>query len=174
MLKNLKTRTVVIAVIAVMLAVASIVTVHAYLSDRENATNIFTYDENEIEIEESFSPPPSIGPGSRVPKVVQIRNTGKLDCWTRLDALITPESLSQYLTIDYNYDDWTYLDGKWYYNERLAPNEMTTPLFTEVTIRDDAPADAIKAFDIIINADSMLCGDYTDMWSAWAVWEATP
>lgn len=171
MLKNAKSRTVIIAIIAVMLVAASVVTAYAYLSDREEKENVLTYDENEIEIEESFSPPPSIGPGTRVPKVVQIRNTGNLDCWTRLDALISPESISQYLTIDYNYNDWTYLDGKWYYNERLEPNEITTPLFTEVYINADAPAEAIQAFDIIINAESMLCGDYTDMWEAWAVWE---
>ena len=38
------------------------------------------------------------------------------------------------MIIDINTEDWTYQDGYYYYNEVLAPEAETKPLFTEVVI----------------------------------------
>ena len=78
-------------------------------------------------------------PGMKVTKIVEISNTGTAPVWVRaqvqLDVYGADEEPlpPEYVSLDFNETDWTYLDGYYYYNRALAPGETTVPLFTTVT-----------------------------------------
>ena len=79
-------------------------------------------------------------PGTAVTKIVEVQNTGANDAYIRIkvDKSITlageGEPNLDLLTLDFNATDWIPgEDGYYYYNEILAPGEVTEPLFTTVS-----------------------------------------
>ena len=86
-------------------------------------------------------------PGSSVPKIVSVTNTGANPVWVRVDlnpsvtpgAQFTgqegiPQLSTQFMSMNINLADWTLgADGWYYFNEVLNPGETTDNLFTTVT-----------------------------------------
>lgn len=122
----------------------------AYYTAENTAHNVITTGGIDIAVQEwadedKTTPFPENGvndvmPGTAVTKIVEVQNTGANDAYIRIkvDKSITlageGEPDLDLLTLDFNDTDWTTgEDGYYYYNEILAPGEVTEPLFTTVS-----------------------------------------
>lgn len=78
-------------------------------------------------------------PGLQVSKIVQVKNIGNQDAWVRvsLEEALTladgGEGDLSLMTLDLNTQDWTEVDGYYYYLSALEPGAETEPLFTTVS-----------------------------------------
>ena len=71
-------------------------------------------------------------------------------------------------TVNFDTGRWTKgSDGYWYQNSIIEPGANTPSLFTKVTIQD-AKAEQLKTFDVIIYTESVQAEGYSDIWDAFA------
>lgn len=145
-------------------------TISAYMSDKDEQTNSFTIGINEIEIIEDYEPVADPQPGDRIRKEVTVKNIGTVSCYVRIFAQCSNGMISDYLTFDFDTQHWTakQSDGYYYYKYVLAPNEITTPLFTMALLSTDMPENMLKDFDIIIYAESIQSEGFEDAAAAFA------
>lgn len=162
-----------IAAVMVVLAVAaiSISGTLAYFTADSIATNVITTGKIDITLIEeddqgnAFVDKTGVMPGEAVPKVVTVRNAEDADeAFVRIEVTktiklaegITGTPNTDLLICDYNLTDWTWKDGYFYYNKKLAPGEETTPLFTKVTF--DPKMDNMYqgcSAEILVKADAV-------------------
>ena len=125
----------------------------AYFTAEEKVHNVITTGEIGIELvewgnEERTEPFPEDGvdgvmPGTKVTKIVEVKNTGSNAAWVRvkvdkaIDLSGTEDDAKadlNLITIDFNTEYW--IDGKdgyYYYKKALDKNAVTEPLFRTVT-----------------------------------------
>lgn len=152
---------VLLAVILVLLPYST-----AYLSHVETKDNPITIGHNDIMIEEEFTPPKAWQPNTTYKKDVKIRNTGTVPCYIRVYAALSDADIPA----EINFDTGRWIqssDGYWYQNSIIEPGANTPSLFTKVTIQD-AEAEQLKTFDVIIYAESVQAEGYSDIWDAFA------
>lgn len=138
----------------------------AYLSHVETKDNLITIGNNDIMIEEDFTPPKEWQPNTTYKKDVKIRNTGTVPCFIRVYAVISDTDVPAGLNIDTK--NWTkHSDGYWYHSSIIDPGASTPSLFTKVMIQD-ASTEQLKTFDVIIYAESVQAEGYSDVWDAFA------
>ena len=121
----------------------------AYYTDSARTHNVITSGKVKIDLHEwadeartkPFKDKQGVMPGTKVTKIVEIKNTGTGAAFVRLyveknvyDANQTPMK-SDPVSLNFNETEWTYSesDGYYYYNRPLKPGETTEPLFTAVT-----------------------------------------
>lgn len=155
---------------AVIVGLLCIGGIAAYLTDAAMLKNTLTVGYNEIEIIEDFTPPAELKPGVSFQKEVSVSNTGPVDCFVRVLSLFSRSDMEDMCNVDYNTTDWAYneTDQYWYYKHSLKAGNTTTPLFTTIKVHDDAKEAAIKAFDIIVYAESYQdSGEFSNYQDAW-------
>lgn len=145
--------------------------IYGYLSARDEKQNTAFIGENTIEPEESFEPPSEIKPGSSFLKEPSLKNTGNTACYVRMFAECSDSRIGKFLSMDFNGQEWTekQADGYYYYKLPLEPGETAIPLFTRVTVSDEAEEDALEDFEIIIYGESIQKGknqSYTEAWKS--------
>lgn len=116
-----------------------------------DTTNKITIASVKGSIEEIYKQDPTVYPNGTIDKVVNVRNTGTIDCLVRVkvdkvwgsdrtddNTLIPDSSLStDNIQIAFNSVDWIYFpdDGYFYYKHVLPPGELTNAaLFESFTI----------------------------------------
>ena len=125
----------------------------AFFSDRENKSNEISIGSVTTEIVETYEDPGLPDPGQRISKKVQIRSTGETACRVRVQVLFSDGDMEDLCSVDYNTDDWTYgSDGWWYYGSSLEKGGITEPLFTKITLSEEA--NDIRAFDVFVRQES--------------------
>lgn len=157
-------------IVAAVLSLLCIGGIAAYLTTAAKITNTVTVGYNEVEIVEDFTPPIEMKPGVSFQKEVAVSNTGPVDCFVRVLSLFSRSDMEDLCDVNYNTQDWEYneTDQYWYYKHSLKTSETTEPLFDTVKIHDDASEAAIKAFDIIVYAESYQdSGEFSDYQAAW-------
>ena len=135
----------IIALIACIAAALSLLsdTTLAYYSVTDIATNVITSGSISVAVHETTkdgSAFPTGGvailPGDTVSKIVRFENTGTAPLYLRvkLEKGVKGSALSaeSCVSIDLNENNWTYLDGFYYYNTPLNPGHFTENMFTEV------------------------------------------
>lgn len=119
----------------------------AFFNADDTARNVITTGNIEIELIETdangdpFVNASDVMPGSKVAKVVTVKNTADNSCWVRIDVdkeILLAEGKSgttdlSLIRMDFNTEDWMEKDGCFYYKNILNPGETTEPLFTTVT-----------------------------------------
>lgn len=122
----------------------------AYYTAENTAHNVITTGGIDIALQEwadtdKTTPFPEDGvndvmPGTSVTKIVEVKNTGANDAYIRVKVDKSIDLAGEgipdlsLLALDMNQADWTAgEDGYYYYNEVLAPGEVTAPLFTTVS-----------------------------------------
>jgi len=141
---KVKSRLFLIALTAILVAVLSLPNL-AYYTTIGKATNVVTSGDVQLMIHEKTSDGsdfPDEGvyiiPGDIVSKQVTVENVCSQPFYLRVKLVSssTNEALSteDCLKMDINTNDWTYLDGFYYYNHVLGPGEVTPALFTQVEI----------------------------------------
>lgn len=139
-----------LALIAICLSLVAYGTL-AYFTTEDKATNVITMGTIDIKLEEwskaensdeliPFEGPIGVLPGQTVSKIVQVKNLGTGTAYVRislektielaLDA--TGEIDLSLVSYNINTEDWTLVDGYYYYNNPLQPNSTTTPLLNSV------------------------------------------
>lgn len=145
----MKKKLFVIAIIAVCLSIIAYGTT-AFFTYEEKAINIISTSGIDIDLLEwtitedgsliPFEDVIGVVPATEVPKIVEIKNTGEQPVWVRImvqKSIILAEGVDgeidlSLVSMDINTSDWTEIDGYYYYNKALNPDETTSPLFTKV------------------------------------------
>ena len=118
----------------------------AYYTDSARTHNVITSGKVDIELLEwadeartkPFKDKQGVMPGTKVTKIVEIKNTGSGAAYVRLRAETEVYSAKgqemdpRHVRLDINQTDWIYRDGYYYYARSLQPGETTVPLFTSV------------------------------------------
>lgn len=122
----------------------------AYFTTEDRATNVITAGNVKIDLEEwsktedgslvPFEDVDDVMPGTEVSKIVQVKNIGGQSAWVRISvekAITLAEGMTgevdlSLVTYEIDTEHWTEKDGYYYYNESLAPEATTVPLFTSV------------------------------------------
>ena len=139
-----KSRLLLIALAAILATVLTQPTL-AYYTTVGKATNVVTSGSISLQIHEKTADGsnfPAEGiyiiPGDIVSKQVSVENICDHPFYLRVKLVSgsTHEALSaeDCLKMDINTTDWTYLDGFYYFNRILQPDEVTSALFTQVEI----------------------------------------
>lgn len=147
----MKKKILVIAFIAVCLSIVAYSTT-AFFSVDDTATNVITMGNIKIKLEElaipddggdpvPFSDVIDVLPGTEVSKIVQVKNTGNNSAWIRISidkAIELAEGINgevdvALVSLNVNTENWTELEGYYYYNTALNAGETTEPLFTTVS-----------------------------------------
>ena len=153
----------------------------SYFSDTGSLTSQLTVGTCEIEIVEEFDPPEEITVGDTTfTKTVQIQNTGTIPAYIRVFCDYSTYDMKKYCSVNtgtewvdaselHNHlpDGWVYIDESddtlgyyYYYTKELEPNELTTPLFTEVKVSVPAEDESlITPFDIIVYSEAVQIRD---------------
>lgn len=141
----MKRKLLIVSVLAILVAVTAAGTL-AYFTDNGTAHNVITTGNVDIELNEwadeartqPFQDKTGVMPGTKVTKIVEVKNTGTGAAFVRLyveknvyDANQEPMQ-SDPVSLNFNDTDWTYSDGYYYYNRPLEPGKTTEPLFTAV------------------------------------------
>ena len=139
-----KSRLLLVAIVAILLTVLTQPTL-AYYTAYGKATNVVTSGDIQLKIHEKTADGndfPTEGvyviPGDIVSKQVSIENVCGHPFYLRVKLVSgsTNEALSadDCLKLDINTQDWTLVDGYYYYNRILQPGMTTPALFTQVEI----------------------------------------
>ena len=119
----------------------------AYYTDIARTHNVITSGNVDIDLLEwadeahtkPFKNKQGVMPGTKVTKIVEVKNTGtgaafvRLRVETEVHSAEGQEMDPKHVRLDFNQTDWIYRDGYYYYARSLQPGETTVPLFTAVT-----------------------------------------
>lgn len=121
----------------------------AFSKDISNVlTNTFFVGEVESKIEEER---PQVN-GNIIDKNPKIKNTGSMNALVRVRITVSPEELcnpaqlnnaSSLLSIDIS-DSWNYVDGWYYYQGVISPNN-TIDVFNKVTLNENDEYNSIQS-----------------------------
>lgn len=125
-----------------------------FTSDSTSQNNVINSGEIKIELIEKGSSPSEMGairlmPGVETERSLEIKNRGNLPTYVRV--ILTPEiTLSEresananmidtgVVQFEINKDYWIKLGDYYYYKKAVRPGEKTEPLYTSVTISNNA------------------------------------
>ena len=141
----------------------------AYFANSTSVDNLFNTQPYGTTVIEEFTSPSDWLPGDTTSKVLTATNTGNVDeavrirlneswktanngtlnGWIHADGSKSTHTTNDELTTDervaiINFDnlsDWTYSNGYYYYNYKLAPNETTSSLIKSVTFNPKTKLD---------------------------------
>ena len=144
---RVKTRLILIALAAILATVLTQPSL-AYYTTVGKATNVVTSGDIQLQIHEKTadgSDFPAEGvyiiPGDIVSKQVSVENVCGHPFYLRVKLVSgsTNRDLTaeECLKMDIDTENWTLVDGFYYYNRPLQPGEITLPLFTQVEIVGD-------------------------------------
>lgn len=98
-------------------------------------------------------------PSAEISRIAKVKNTGDQDAWVRAKVYLVsggesiPAADDGYIELgDVNTEDWTWSDGYWYCNEKLAAGKTSPEIFKSVTIKDTAGT-AINGADLKVDAE---------------------
>lgn len=169
----MKRKLLIVSVVAICIAILAAGSL-AYFTAEGKAHNVITTGGVEIALEEwadaekkiPFENMTGVMPGTKVTKIVQVKNTGASDAWVRVkvDKKIKlgteipgldnpPEEL---VVLDINTQDWQKdTDGFYRYKRALKPGETTTPILSSVEFKpamDNVYQNATISVDISAQA----------------------
>ena len=156
-------------VILLILVIGVVGLTLAYFANSSSVDNIFNTQPYGTTVEEVFTAPSNWLPGDTTSKTLTATNTGNVDeavrirlneswktsnngtlnGWIHADGTKSTHTTNDELTTDervaiINFDnlsDWTYSNGYYYYNYKLAPNETTSSLIKSVTFNPKTKLD---------------------------------
>ena len=118
-----------------------------------NERDRITIGQNDVMIEEDFTPPKQWQPDTTYEKDVKVRNTGSVPCYIRVYAALSDTAIPAHM--DFDTKDWTQADdGYWYHNSIVEPGSRHLQSVHE---GDDwnIETESQKTFNIIIYAESV-------------------
>ena len=160
---------IVLAILFVGLALVAGSVTYAYLTSNDSIENKFTVGKNDIKINEEFDPPESIEPGDKIRKKVSATNIGNTPAYVRAKVLFSDGDMKKNCEdLDIG-NNWVYNsnDNYYYYTEKVEPGDDTTPLITDIKIKDTADEEDLKTFDVTVYMESITNEDANSYSEAW-------
>ena len=159
---NAKKKIAAIAVAAALVATTAISATLAYFTDTKEKTNTFTVGNVNITLTEpnwdgeGSSDAPEAYPGEALKKDPTVTNVGKNPCFVRikvkgLDCL----GENNMITIEGLSNDWTLIDGYYYYNHVLPIKEATPALFQQIRIPTSVTNGFNGNYDVVVTAEAV-------------------
>ena len=145
----MKRKLLIVSVVAICIAILAAGSL-AYFTAEGTAHNVITTGGVEIALQEwadaekkiPFENMTGVMPGTKVTKIVEVKNTGASDAWVRVKVEKKIERKTEVGEIDPNLveldldtEKWEYKDGFYYYKEALKPNETTRPILRSVEFK---------------------------------------
>ena len=126
----MKKRIVALALVVLMLTVAVIGGTMAYFTDNDEATNVFTTGNVDIDLDENFDADnATLMPGIDITKEVDVKNLGTEDAFVRVHIAIPsmldsgsedePQFAAYNNTLHFNFSKESYAAGKWSWNKTV-------------------------------------------------------
>jgi hypothetical protein len=162
---------IIFSLLAFLLCIFFVPTLHAYLSDHEIIQNEISLGGVNLEIMEDFQPPQSLRPGISFQKKVSVKNRGPGECFLRIRVVVSDSDMEKQLSFDYNTEDYEKKEGYYYYKKCLFPGQCASELFHKVTIPENASEEVLKNFDIFILAEGCQGKNFENYFDAWKVME---
>lgn len=161
-------------VVALIIYIFFVNDAYGYFTYKALKQNSINLGYNKIVMNENYVPPLNIEKGVSFTKEPYVTNIGNVDCYVRIKSVVSDSRVAEYLSIDYNKEDFTYNadDGYWYYNKIVKPGERTESLFTTVSIAEDADDVVLDGFDIYVYAESVQSVDGLSMDEVWNYFES--
>ena len=144
----MKRKLLILSLLAILAALTAAGTL-AYYTDSARTHNVITSGKVNIALLEwadeartkPFKDKQGVMPGTKVTKIVEVKNTGMGAAFVRLHVeknvygADQKPMKSEPVSLNFNDTDWTYSEseGYYYYNRPLEPGKTTEPLFTTVT-----------------------------------------
>ena len=149
----MKKRLIGFSLILMMLAIIANSTI-AYFTDQEEAINVITAGNIKIELNEmmknengdliAYQNDMIMVPNTTISKIVTVTNSGNQDAYVRIEVEKFIQTLNANNNLDpsvieiaINDEMWKELDGYYYYQAVLKPQQQSEPLFNEVYFRSD-------------------------------------
>lgn len=145
-----------VSTVVVLICLILIPYTYAYVTKQAEAHNYITTGKIEIKLQEQqlneqgqlepYENDGQVYPGKQVSKIPTVTNTAGKAAYVRvkvekvvtlLEGKDANPDLDLIILEGLNTDDWTYVDGYYYYNEVLNPGETTSPLFTGVKFSEE-------------------------------------
>lgn len=154
----------------------------AYFTADSTAHNVITSGNVKITLQEwanddktePFKDITGIMPGMEVTKIAEVKNTGDNTAWVRVKiekSFDFDGADPNLIGVSINEDYWTLQDGWYYYTEKLAPEEVTKPIFTAVTF-DETMGNAYqdKQATVDVYAQAVQTANNGDSWDKALGW----
>ena len=141
----MKRKLLILSLLAILAALTAAGTL-AYYTDSARTHNVITSGKVNIAMLEwadeartkPFKDKQGVMPGTKVTKIVEVKNTGTGAAFVRLRVeteVLNAEGQEmdpKHVSLDFNQTDWIYQNGYYYYARSLQPGETTVPLLTAV------------------------------------------
>ena len=142
-------------ILGVILSSSLSVTLAYFVDNTEKITNKFTVKSVRSEISEDLGAVAG-GPESEVAKKAYVENKGEVNCLVRVKVHISPSNMMEFISLDYNLEDWRKgSDDFYYYKNYVEPGKRTSPLFTHVTWKGNEDYSDFEEFDIILYQEAI-------------------
>lgn len=174
MLKQKRTKIMLLCLAGIALCASGIATLAVLLSGTGKLVNTFEPGNVTTEVREEFEPTETACVFRKEPVIA---NTGKNACYVRVRVTASPEE--QLEISGWDTQNWTKKeDGYYYYNKVLESGASTTPLFKEVSVKEEY-VDTIEGFEVNVYQEAVQAkmnaadgSSTTDVAQIWAAYEA--
>lgn len=158
----MKKKIVALCLVVALAATAIIGGTLAYFTDSEQADNVFTVGNVDITLTEpnwdasGKLDAPNAYPGEALKKDPTVANTGANPCFVRikvegLDVL----GQNNMITIEGLSENWTELNGYYYYNTVLEAGQSTGALFQQIRIPTSVTNGFNGNYDVVVTAEAV-------------------
>lgn len=155
----------------------------AWFTDKGEVTNVVTFGNVDIKLEETKNGALQEGgltfdnvvPGDTLAKDPTITNISENQCYIRAKVTFTGDSIIDGTALNIDSTKWKLCkDGYYYYKDALSKNG-SAQLFTTVTIPTTlGNSVAGKTFDIKVEAEAIQKDNFTFDWNSETPWGTTP
>lgn len=155
----------------------------AWFTDKGEVTNVVTFGNVDIKLEETKNGALQEGgltfdnvvPGDELAKDPTITNISENQCYIRAKVTFTGDSIIDGTALNIDSTKWKLAnDGYYYYKDSLAKNG-SAQLFTTVTIPTTLGNSAAgKTFDIKVEAEAIQKDNFKFDWNSETPWGTTP
>lgn len=159
---------VIFCIIVAILLISTVI--NAYYTSKKYIEKEVIFGYNEIEIIENFEPQVKLEKGQSLKREICIKNSGNVDCYIRVKPIISDSRVLDSINLNYNLIDFSYNknDGYYYYNEKLSPGNNTTPIFTTISISENAEDFVLEGFEIYTCAEAVQTIQNKSMADVWS------
>lgn len=122
-----------------------------FLISSDSVTNRLSCGYNSAVIRENYEAPETFAKGESYTKEVSVRNEGSVPCYVRVFAEVSNPKTRAVLDVDYNTSCWSKKsDGYYYYSRILKAGEVSEPLFTTLTAKEN-----VNEFEMICYSETV-------------------
>lgn len=142
---------------------------YSYLVDRDTEANEVGFADEDIHIQEEFTPPEDPEPGEVISKKPCVFNDSDIPVFVRMAVHFSDsdgEAQCEPLAVK---SRWELMDdGYYYYNQEVPAGAKTEMLFENVVLKDSVSKEELVPFEILVYAESVQAYGFESAQAAFA------